>query len=83
MTMYACGQKKVLRLAIEFMNHLARKWRRDHGPHTAKGKEANDWQLIAYADDLAVNAPPYVAALLYSRYAYLNKLYNSPIFKSS
>jgi len=83
MTMYCCGQKKVLRLTIEFTSHLARNWRRQHGPNTLKGKEAQDWLLIAYADDLAICAPPFIAALIYCRYAYLNMLYNSSVFKPS
>ena len=81
MTMYACGQRKVLSQTNEFRKRLVAKWKRDHGPNTLAGKAAEDWLVIAYADDLAIVAPPEIAALIYCRYAYLNKLYNNSVFK--
>ena len=50
---------------------------------THKGREAKDWLVIAYADSLAVVAPPEIAAIPYCQYAYLNNLYNNPVFKPS
>ena len=58
MTMYACGQRKVLQATIDFKNNLVEKWKREHGYNTLKGREADDWLIIAYADDLAIVAPP-------------------------
>ena len=83
MTMYACVQRKVLQQTIDFMNQLAKKWTRKHGKGTPKGRAAWDRLVIAYADDMAVVAPPEIAALIFCRYAYLNKLYNNSDFKPS
>ena len=67
MTMYACGQRKVLLYTNEFRKRLVAKWKRDHGPNTIEGKAADDWLVIAYTDDLAIVAPPEIAALIYCR----------------
>jgi hypothetical protein len=83
MTMYACGQRKVLQQTIDFMNQLAKKWIREHGKDTPKGRAARDWLVIANADDLAFVGPSEIAALIFCRYAYLNKLYNNSDFKPS
>ena len=48
MTMYACGQCKVLRSTIECKNKLVSKWKREHGHNTQRGKEADDWLIIAF-----------------------------------
>ena len=39
--------------------------------------------LAAFADDLTIVAPPKVAVRIYSRYAYLNKVHNSSVFKGA
>ena len=79
MTMYACGKRKVIRSTI-VKNKLVSKWKRDHGHITLTGNEADDWLIIACANDLVV-APPEIAALMYCRCAYLNKLCNNSIFE--
>lgn len=71
----------ILAATNEFKNKLVNKWKREHRYNTIKGKEADDWLVIAYAEDLAVVAPPEIAAILYCRYAYLNKIYNNSVFK--
>ena len=73
-----------MRETREYMELLRYKfYPEDTSEHRAQRQRALDWMLAAFADDLTIVAPPEVAVRIYSRYAYLNKVHNSPVFKGA